>query len=71
MLRPVLSKLEQKINQYQEQQMCSSLMDQYFAPIPSTYDIRFCLNRERNTNRQENMRIPCPILSDIIINDFI
>ena len=51
--------------------MCSSLMDQYFAPILSTHDIRFCLTRERNTNPQGNMILPHQILSDTIINDFI
>ena len=34
-----LSKLEQKINQNQEQQMCPSLIDEYFVPIPSTHEI--------------------------------
>ena len=51
--------------------MCSSLMDQYFAPTPSTHNIRFCFTRERNTNPQENMILPYQILSDTIVNDFI
>ena len=32
-------------------------MDQYFDPSPLTHEIRFCLNKELQTNLQENMRL--------------
>ena len=49
--------------------MCSSLMDQYFVPIPSMHEIRFFLTRERYINPPENMRLPYQIISDPIITD--
>ena len=49
--------------------MRPSWMDQYFAPIPSTPEIRFFLTKERYTNLPENMRLFYQIISDPIITD--
>ena len=56
-----------KKNQHQEQQLRPSWMDQYFAPIPSTPEIRFFQIRERYTNPPENKRSFYQIISDPII----
>ena len=58
-LEAFLSKLEQKINQHQQQQMHQSSMEQYFVPI-----CRLC-SWEKSTNPPGNIRLPYRILSDL------